>query len=91
VELREELPFPTKLVTVHMSGRVIRDAVLHSRTDGAPDVEKRGFLQCDDRMQVHAATGLATAVAGPSNWELYRPRLLWLMHSPTVLRDPACL
>eukprot|EP00940_MAST-03C_sp_MAST-3C-sp2_P002152 g2152.t1 len=46
VRLKEELPFPTKLVTVDMPGAVLEDAIVYSRRH-APEKEDRGFLQVD--------------------------------------------
>lgn len=47
LDLKKELPFPTKLVVVDMPGRVFQDAVLHSRTAGDRE-ERRAYLQvCD--------------------------------------------
>ena len=50
-QLQEELPFPTKMVTVEMTRRQLLDAIQYSRTydqDGnKTDGDKRGYLQTD--------------------------------------------
>ena len=40
LDLRRELPFPTKMIVVDMPGSVLRAAVAHSRK-GEPDDERR--------------------------------------------------
>jgi 2',3'-cyclic-nucleotide 2'-phosphodiesterase (5'-nucleotidase family) len=47
-ELQNELPFPTKMVSVTMDGRTLAASILASRT-GA---EERGYLQLCDEMEV---------------------------------------
>ena len=62
LDLRRELPFPTKMVVVDLPGSVLRDAIAHSRK-GEPDDERRAFLQVcdavdvDDRDRVVAVNG----------------------------------
>jgi 2',3'-cyclic-nucleotide 2'-phosphodiesterase (5'-nucleotidase family) len=51
LDLRRELPFPTKMIVVDMPGSVLRDAVAHSRK-GEPDDERRAFLQVCDAVDV---------------------------------------
>jgi hypothetical protein len=46
-ELKEELPFPTKMISVNMPGSVLQDAIYYSRTSGQEGQERRGFLQVD--------------------------------------------
>ena len=51
LDLRRELPFPTKMIVCDMPGSVLRDAVAHSRK-GEPDDERRAFLQVCDAVDV---------------------------------------
>ena len=44
-ELKAELPFPTKMVTVRIPGSVLQAALAFSRTDGPDGKERRGYLQ----------------------------------------------
>lgn len=46
-QLREELPFPTKMVSLGIPGSVLSEAVCYSRLTSS---EPRGFLQVDDRI-----------------------------------------
>lgn len=63
-DLRQELPFPTKMVNVNLPGWVIQDALAHSRTHG-PEGERRGFLQLSSGVEVVEGAGHAIrAVAG---------------------------
>jgi 2',3'-cyclic-nucleotide 2'-phosphodiesterase (5'-nucleotidase family) len=51
LDLRRELPFPTKMIVTDMPGSVLRDAIAHSRK-GEPDDERRAFLQVCDAVDV---------------------------------------
>lgn len=59
LQLKQELPFPTKMVVVQMPGATLRDAVLASRlpTEEAPSEENRAFLQLDDSVEVRIGEG----------------------------------
>ena len=64
-QLKEELPFPTKMVTVRMPGKVIAEAVEASREAGPQGVEKRGFLQVGCRMAAIVVYGGGDYVVRP--------------------------
>jgi hypothetical protein len=51
-QLKEALPFPTKIVTVPIPGAVLQAALRHSRQVGGWEEEKRAFLQVDAGVQV---------------------------------------
>mmetsp|Transcript_35347 Transcript_35347/g.56427 ORF Transcript_35347/g.56427 Transcript_35347/m.56427 type:complete len:564 (+) Transcript_35347:384-2075(+) len=51
-DLHVILPFPTKLISVEMPGKVLQDAVRYSRRKGEWNDEKRGFLQLDSGVEV---------------------------------------
>lgn len=60
-QLRKELPFPTKMVTVSLPGSVIQDALSFSRTNITekdaktalgPTIERRGYLQMDGEVEI---------------------------------------
>jgi len=46
-ELKEELPFPTKMISVNLPGTVLQAAIRYSRTHGPDGQERRGYLQVD--------------------------------------------
>ncbi len=50
-QLKKELPFPTKIVTVEMTRRELVDSVVYSRTqpeaEEEEELERRGYLQVD--------------------------------------------
>jgi len=51
LQLKAELPFPTKMMAVQLPGAVLQAAVTASR-EGAEHKERRGFLQLDDGVHV---------------------------------------
>ena len=51
LQLKQELPFPTKMIVVSMPGATLRDAICASRS-GDPNEEKRAYLQLDDGVEV---------------------------------------
>jgi len=54
--LKNALPFPTKMICVEMPGQTLQDALCYSRANGAWDEQKRGFLQVDSGVQVQNPT-----------------------------------
>jgi 2',3'-cyclic-nucleotide 2'-phosphodiesterase (5'-nucleotidase family) len=58
-DLKHEVPFDNEVVVASLPGRVLRDAIVHSRAK-AP-AESGGFLQVDDRV---VANGDVIAIAG---------------------------
>jgi hypothetical protein len=57
LDLKEELPFPTKLVTLDMPGHVIERAIAYSRRNAVRNRDDRGFLQVDSSTEIDARTG----------------------------------
>ena len=62
LDLRRELPFPTKMVVVDLPGAVLADAVAYSRS---PRANERGFLQLCDACDVDGAGALAAVGGAP--------------------------
>ncbi len=52
--LKAEIPFPTEIVSVFLPGKVISDAIAHTRAFAlsTPPVEKGSYLQTDDQIKV---------------------------------------
>jgi len=61
LELKKELPFPTKMVAIDMPGKVLQAAVRQSR---AGEGERRSFLQLDDGVEVAADGDTILTIAG---------------------------
>ena len=59
LRLKQELPFPTKMILLPMPGDVLQAAVAASRA-GPQDVARRGFLQLDDLVTVDEPLGAAS-------------------------------
>ena len=57
-DLRAELPFPTKIVTVQMPGSVLQAALRWSRTMPLEATSRRGYLQVRFRF-VHILVGIS--------------------------------
>ena len=68
LDLRRELPFPTKMIRVDMPGSVLRDAVAHSRK-GEPDDDAAPFLQVCDAVDVDDRDRVV-AVGEPLTWKV---------------------
>lgn len=67
VQLKDELPFPTKMVACYLSGEILREAVRYSRRAGGKEgeeIERRGYAQCCDAITIEEATDLITHVQG---------------------------
>jgi hypothetical protein len=65
MQLKDELPFPTKMVACYMSGEVLREAVVYSRRAGGKDgevIERRGYAQCCDAIRVEEETDIITHI-----------------------------
>jgi len=56
LDLKSELPFPTKMVVMHMPGSVLQASLSHSRA-GDPALERRGYLQVDAGVHVDETDG----------------------------------
>lgn len=60
-QLQKELPFPTKMIVIPISGRLLRDSVHASRTGK----EERGYLQlCDSMETLSSDSTMLTSVGG---------------------------
>ena len=65
MQLKDELPFPTKMVACYMSGEVLREAVVYSRRAGGNDgevIERRGYAQCCDAIRIDEETDIITHI-----------------------------
>ena len=56
-DLKAELPFPTKIITVDLPGFVLQAAVEYSRTMPHGADERRSYLQCDSGVEIDADDG----------------------------------
>ena len=51
-DLKAELPFPTKIITVDLPGYVLQAALEYSRTMPPGADERRSYLQCDSGVEI---------------------------------------
>lgn len=94
-QLMVELPFPTKMISVNMPGKVLQDSVRFSRTEGG--LEKRGYLQVDPGVVIagqwmdHTTQGMY--IIKYSIYLSFSMSVYWLTHSLTLLStvDPVIL
>lgn len=85
-DVKKELPFPTKMVTVDMPGHVLQDAIVHSRTQGPEGEERRGYLQVDEGVVLDGSHRIVSINHGTP----FQPQAQYIVALPRNLMAGFC-